>query len=77
MHYFLALILPPVAILMAGKIFQAVFNAVLFVVGLFFFILGGGFLCLLCIIHAFFVVHGHKQDKRQKEIVDAIKQGRE
>ena len=77
MHYFLALILPPVAILMAGKLFQAVFNGILFVVGLIFFLFGGGFLSLLCIIHAFFVVHGHKQDKRQKEIVDAIKQNKD
>jgi hypothetical protein len=65
--------LPPVAILLSGKIFQALFNAVFFIVGLVFFMFGGGLLSLLCIIHAFFVVHGHKQDKRTKEIVNALK----
>ncbi len=73
MHYFLALILPPIAILLAGKPFQAVFNAIFCVVGFIFFLLGGGLLWALCIIHAFFVVHGRKQDKRTKEIVDAVK----
>jgi hypothetical protein len=73
MLYLLALILPPLAILLSGKIFQAIFNAVFFVIGLLFFLLGGGLLSLLCIIHAFFVVHGNKQDKRTKEIIDALK----
>ena len=73
MHYLLALLLPPIAILFAGKPFQAIFNLVFFVIGLFFFLLGGGLLSLLCIIHAFFVVHGRKQDKRDEKIIQALK----
>lgn len=77
MHYFLALILSPLAILMAKKPFQAVINAVFWIVGVFFFLLGGGFLLLLCIVHAFFVVHGHKQNKRDKAIIEAIKENKD
>ena len=73
MHYLLALILPPIAILMAGKVFQAAFNLIFYVVGAVFFLLGGPVLMLLCIAHAFFVVHGHKQDKRTDKIIEAMK----
>jgi uncharacterized membrane protein YqaE (UPF0057 family) len=73
MHYFLALILPPLAILLAGKPFQSIFNLILFVVGVISFLLFGFLLWGLCIIHAFFVVHGRKQDKRTKEIISALK----
>ncbi|MCY4652816.1 MAG: YqaE/Pmp3 family membrane protein [Dehalococcoidia bacterium] len=61
MLYLLAIILPPVAVLIAGKPFQALIN-----VGL----------CILLIIpgiiHALLVVHNHYADKRANRIVDAM-----
>jgi len=73
MMYILAVLLPPLALLLTGKIFQAIFNAALFIVGLVFLILGGWLLWLLCVLHAVFVVHGDRADRRTQKIVDAIK----
>lgn len=64
MLYLLAIFLPPVAVLIAGKPFQALLN-----IGL----------CLLLIvpgiIHALFVVNNHYADKRTERVIDAMKNG--
>ncbi|MCI0498862.1 MAG: YqaE/Pmp3 family membrane protein [Planctomycetales bacterium] len=62
MRYFLAIVLPPLAVLLCGKPFQFLLNIVLW---LCFWIPGS--------IHALFVVHSHLADKRTRKIVDAIK----
>ena len=61
MLYLLAILLPPLAVLMAGKPGQALLNLVLT-------------LCLWVpgIIHALFVVNSHLADKRTQRIVDAM-----
>ena len=56
MMYLLALILPPVAVLLCGKPVQAILN---FFLSLFFFIPG--------VIHAILVVHDKKADDRMKK----------
>lgn len=56
MMYLLALILPPVAVLLCGKPVQAILN---FFLCLFFFIPG--------VIHAILVVHDKKADDRMKK----------
>ncbi len=61
MLYLLAIFLPPVAVLIAGKPFQALINLLLWALG----IIPG-------IIHALFVVHNHYADKRTNRIVDAM-----
>ena len=61
MLYLLAVILPPVAVLVAGKPFQALINVGLCIL----FVIPG-------IIHALFVVHNHYADKRTNRIVDAM-----
>jgi len=61
MRYFLAILLPPVAVLLCGKPFQFVLNILLTIL---FWIPG--------MIHALFVVHSHLADKRTKKIVKAI-----
>ena len=61
MRYFLAIILPPVAVLVCGKPIQAILNLVLTIC---FWIPG--------MIHALFIVHGYNADKRTDRIVDAI-----
>ena len=63
MRYLLAIILPPVAVLLCGKPFQAVLNLIL---TLFFWIPG--------MVHALFVVNSHLADKRAEKTILAVKQ---
>ena len=65
MRYLLAIILPPVAVLLCGKPVQALLNLVL---TLFFWIPGA--------IHALFVVNSHLADKRAERVVKAVEKGR-
>ncbi len=62
MRYLLAILLPPVAVLLCGKPLQAVLNLVL---TLLFWIPG--------MIHALIVVHNHLADQRAERIVKAVK----
>jgi len=62
----LAILLPPVAVLMCGKPFQALLNCVL---TLFFYFPG--------MIHAVLVVNSHNADKRHKEQLAAMYAQRE
>jgi uncharacterized membrane protein YqaE (UPF0057 family) len=61
MRYFLAVILPPVAVLLCGKPIQFVLNIFL---TLLFWIPG--------VIHAILVVNNHLADKRADKIVKAV-----
>ena len=61
MRYFLAIILPPLAVLLCGKPFQFVLNIFL---TLLFWIPG--------VIHAILVVNSHLADKRTQRIVEAV-----
>jgi uncharacterized membrane protein YqaE (UPF0057 family) len=63
MRYLLAVILPPVAVLICGKPIQALLNLVL---TLLFWIPG--------LIHALFVVNGYYADQRTDKVIDAIKE---
>lgn len=65
MLYLLAIFLPPVAVLIAGKPFQALLN-----IGLSLLIIPG-------IIHAWMVVSNHYADKRTGRIVDAMRSPRQ
>ncbi|RKD25920.1 hemolysin BL lytic component L2 [Ammoniphilus oxalaticus] len=56
MMYFLAIVLPPVAVLLCGKPFQAVLN---FILTCFFWFPGA--------LHAILVVKDKKDDKRMKK----------
>lgn len=60
MLYLLAILLPPVAVLVAGKPFQAILNIGL---TLLFFIPG--------MLHALLVVHNHYADKRTERLINA------
>lgn len=62
MLYLLAILLPPVAVLLAGKPFQALLNL--------------GLTCLLWVpgaIHACFVVHNHYADVRTERLIAATR----
>lgn len=61
MRYLLAILLPPVAVLLCGKPFQALINLVL---TLMFWVPGA--------VHAVLVVNQHEEDQRAERIVRAI-----
>lgn len=65
MRYFLAIVLPPLAVFFCGKPFQTVLNILLTLLG---WIPG--------IVHALFVVHNHLAEKRNQELIDAIEKKR-
>lgn len=58
--YLLAIVLPPVAVLICGKPFQAIIN---FILTLIFWVPG--------VIHAILVVHDKKADQRLKKQIQA------
>ena len=62
MLYILALLLPPVAVLLAGKPIQALLNLLL---TLCFWIPG--------VVHACLVVHERYNDKRTQQIINAMR----
>jgi len=65
MRYLLAIVLPPLAILLCGKPIQFLLNIPL---TLLFWIPG--------VLHALLVVHSHLADKRTDRVVRAIRGGR-
>lgn len=65
MLYLVAVLLPPLAVLLAGKPFQAILNLVL---TLLFYVPG--------LIHALFVVHNHYADRRQDRFLRDLNRGR-
>ena len=62
MRYFLAIILPPLAVLLCGKPIQFILNILLTLLG---WIPG--------VIHAILVVNSHLADKRTDKIANAMK----
>ncbi len=73
MIYVLAFFLPPLALLLNGQIFAAIFNAILFVL---FLVLGLLFLSpwlwAIAPAHAIISIYMRREDRRHREIVDAI-----
>jgi uncharacterized membrane protein YqaE (UPF0057 family) len=65
MRYLLAILLPPVAVLLCGKPIQFLLNIVL---TLLFYVPGA--------VHAVLVVHSHLADKRTERIVKAIRENK-
>ena len=62
MLYLVAILLPPVAVLLAGKPFQALFNLLLTIL-----------LYVPGLIHALLVVHNHYADKRAARVVKEVR----
>jgi uncharacterized membrane protein YqaE (UPF0057 family) len=63
--YLVAVLLPPLAVLLVGKPFQAILNLIL---SLLLYVPG--------LIHALFVVHNHYADKRQERMIRDLNRGR-
>jgi len=77
MIYLAAILVPPLALLIEGKIFQAIINAVFWIPGIVFVIMGGFILWAITITHAIIVVHGSRSDARTQKIVDATNSNKE
>jgi hypothetical protein len=78
MLYLLALVLPPAALLVAGKVVQAIPNLIIWVLAMLVLVgtLGFGMaisfvLWLICALHALFAVNAKKSDDRAKQLIDA------
>jgi hypothetical protein len=73
MMYLLALVLPPLAILLSGRPFQAIFNGLVWVLGLVLLVLPfvpGLFTLGVAALWALMVVHGRRQAARDRRMVD-------
>jgi len=77
MMYILAIILPPLALLLSGKVIQAIINLVLILLSVTIFVGTlsiGSFisfpLYIISIIHALIAVHGARTDNKIEAAVD-------
>jgi uncharacterized membrane protein YqaE (UPF0057 family) len=73
MSYLLAVIVPPLAILLQGRPFQAVFNAILWIGGLLFILLpfvAGQAAWLIAVAWAIAVVYNRKGEARDRRMID-------
>jgi hypothetical protein len=65
MLYLIAVLIPPLAVLLCGKPFQAMVNGLFWVVGLLAAVVAVGFpVIVVCIVHAIGVVHNYYADQR-------------
>ena len=72
MIYVLAVLLPPLGLLLNGQPFSAVFNVVLIVFCLVFGLIFN-VLLLVPSAHALILVHMKREDRRHREVVEAIR----
>ena len=75
MIYLVAILIPPLALLFKGKIFQAIFNGILWVCSVVMFVFSLGILSgltfpiwILTIIWAIIVVKGANDDERAQKL---------
>jgi uncharacterized membrane protein YqaE (UPF0057 family) len=82
MIYLVAIFLPPLALLIYGKIFQAILNVLIclfaflsFIFAILPFITLGLFLVIwgIAVIHAVLVINAAKQDARAREVAEAMR----
>ena len=62
MRYVLAVLLPPIAVLSCGKVFQAILNVLLL-----------PFVWIPAVVHALFVVHNYHADVRADRMIYAMR----
>jgi len=74
MLYVIAIIFPPLALLMANRLGHAILNFVMVCVSIPLMIIGVGFLIhVLPVVHACVVIGGKNADKRTDRIVQAMR----
>lgn len=80
MIYLVAIFIPPLALLIIGKWFQAILNLVLYaaawVLTLTIIFHAGGFICwALAVLHAILAINSHRAEKRHREMMAAMVAG--
>ncbi|MBR0831224.1 hypothetical protein JQ596_37520 [Bradyrhizobium manausense] len=73
MIYILAALLPPIGLLLNGQPFSAILNLVVIVICVIFGLIFP-ILFLVPSAHALIAVHMKREDRRHREVVDAIRQ---
>jgi hypothetical protein len=69
MLYLVAVLVPPLAVLLCGKPFQAIVNGVIWLIGLVAALVAVGIpVILVCIVHAIGVVHNYYADQRARRL---------
>lgn len=79
MIYILAFLLPPLALLLEGRIFHAIVNAAFWVLFLVLTIVSLGVLVelfLICSAHAIIVIAQGRRQREHRELVQAARDGR-
>jgi hypothetical protein len=82
MIYILCIFISPVALLLVGKPFQALFNllfwltALVLLITIFLFWPFGIGAWAIGVVHAILVVNNHRAEKRNRALIDAMKSGR-
>jgi hypothetical protein len=76
MMYLVAIVIPPLALVLTGRIFHAVISAVLWGLSILIFVFSLGFggfisgpLWIIAVIHAVYLVHKSRTETRMREIV--------
>ncbi len=79
MIYLLAIVLPPLALLLYGRVLQAIINLVIWLAAVIVFVasltlLAGlsAALWLVCVVHAILVINRVQNDRRNRALIDAI-----
>jgi hypothetical protein len=79
MIYLVAIFIPWLALLLMGRVFQAIVNFALWLFAVLILVLSLGLahalsalLWLLCVVHAILAVNAAKQDRRNRALIDAI-----
>jgi hypothetical protein len=83
MIYLVALFVPWFALMLIGRVFQAIVNFVLCTFAVLILVLSLGIfhgvsaiLWLLCVVHAILAINAAKQDRRNRALIDAIARNR-
>jgi sterol desaturase/sphingolipid hydroxylase (fatty acid hydroxylase superfamily) len=79
MMYLLSILVPPLAIMLQGRPFQAIFNGVLWLFSLVFILLpfvAGQAGWLIAVIWAVAVTYNRRQDARDRRLIDEALRGR-
>jgi hypothetical protein len=77
MIYLAAIFISPLALLLIGKVFQAIFNLVLYIAAIVLVVTilfaWAGFICwAVGVVHAVLVINSHKAEKRHQEMLTAM-----
>ena len=80
MIYLVAILLPPLALLLYGQVVQALLNFVIWLAAIIIFVITltifapfSAALWLVCVVHAILTINRVHNDRRNRDLIDAIK----